>query len=290
MQHKIIDGKLISENILNNLKLEIISLKAKYQQEPGLAVILVGDDHASQVYVRNKKDACLKIGINSYEYKLPAKTTEGELISLIQKLNQNPVIHGILLQLPLPRHLSKYKLIALINPEKDVDGFHPENLGRLLIGLRALKSCTPYGICELIKAYQIPTEGKHAVIIGRSNIVGKPLAAMLIQKEFNTTVTICHSKTINLKEIASTADILIAAIGQPLFVKADFVKKGAVVIDVGMNRIYLEDGKTKLVGDVAFDEVAPKTSLITPVPGGVGKMTIAMLMKNTIEAFKQSLI
>lgn len=290
MLHKIIDGKLISENILNNLKLEIISLKAKYQQEPGLAVILVGDDPASQVYVRNKKDACLKIGINSYEYRLHSKTTEGELISLIQKLNQDPLIHGILLQLPLPKHLSEYKLISLINPEKDVDGFHPENLGRLLIGIRALKSCTPYGICELIKAYQIPTEGKYAVIIGRSNIVGKPLAAMLIQKEFNATVTICHSKTINLKEIASTADILIAAIGQPLFVKADFVKKGAVVIDVGMNRIYLEDGKTKLVGDVSFDEVAPKTSLITPVPGGVGKMTIAMLMKNTIEAFKQSLI
>ncbi|MFA5878570.1 MAG: bifunctional methylenetetrahydrofolate dehydrogenase/methenyltetrahydrofolate cyclohydrolase FolD [Candidatus Margulisiibacteriota bacterium] len=284
----IIDGKAVADKILDEIKTEIVILKEKYHKAPGLAVILVGDNPASQVYVRNKKEACAKLGINSYEYRLSAEANEEELISLIKKLNCDPLIHGILLQLPVPKKFSEYKLISLINPDKDVDGFHPENVGKLLLGLAAFKSCTPYGICELLKAYQIPTESKHVVIIGRSNIVGKPLAFLLMQKEFNATVTVCHSKTANLKEITKTADILVAAIGQPLFVKADFVKDGAVVVDVGMNRIQLEDGQAKLVGDVDFNEVSLKTSFITPVPGGVGKMTIAMLMKNTLDAFKKS--
>ncbi|MFC1617470.1 bifunctional methylenetetrahydrofolate dehydrogenase/methenyltetrahydrofolate cyclohydrolase FolD [Candidatus Margulisiibacteriota bacterium] len=293
MKNNLIDGKATRDKLLEDLTKEIAKLKKKYNKTPGLAVILVGSDPASQVYVSSKHKACEKIGMNSYEYKLSAETKEAELIDLIQKLNQDENVNGILLQLPLPSHLNEQKLLYLINPEKDVDGFHPVNVGKLLLGLDCFKSCTPAGIMELLEAYDVETEGKHVVIVGRSNIVGKPVAAMLVQKakNANATVTICHSRTKNIPELAKQADILIAAIGKPEFIKADFVKDGAVVIDVGINRV---EDKTRergyrLVGDVDFTNVAPKCQLITPVPGGVGPMTIASLMKNTVKAFLASL-
>ncbi len=286
MGFKLLDGKLLSEKIICELKSEVITLKNKLQRVPGLAVILVGNDPASEIYVNNKKKACAEIGINSFEYLLSEKVTTKEIKALIEKLNQDQKINGILLQLPLPAGLDEYELLSYINPQKDVDGFHPENIGKLLIGLDTFISCTPLGIIMLLQQYQIETEGKNVVVLGRSNIVGKPIAAILMQKEFNATVTVCHSKTNNLKEVTSRADILIVAIGKPKFVTADFVKQDAIVIDVGMNRIIVDDGKTKLVGDVDFETVKEKTSFITPVPGGVGKLTIAGLMKNTLAAFK----
>ncbi|MBT3261703.1 bifunctional methylenetetrahydrofolate dehydrogenase/methenyltetrahydrofolate cyclohydrolase FolD [bacterium] len=283
---KILNGKIVSDQILAALKKEIATKKQKNNQVPGLAVILVGEDPASTVYVRMKKKRCGEIGIQSFEYKLPADTKEQKIIDLIKKLNHDPEVHGILLQVPLPPGLNEEKLLSLIDPAKDVDGFHPINVGNLLLGRACFKSCTPYGVCKILEHYQIPTKGKHVVILGRSNIVGKPLAAMLIQKDMNATVTICHSQTQNLKDLTKQADILIAAIGKPLFVTSDMVKKNAIVIDVGINRVEDKNDPRgyKIVGDVDYDNVLPKASAITPVPGGVGAMTIAMLMTNTVRA------
>lgn len=293
IQHKIISGTTVSETLLNELKEEIDQLQKKTSRTPGLAVILVGDDPASQTYVNNKKKACAKIGIRSSEYHLAANTAQEELIHLIKTLNQQPDIHGILLQVPLPAHLDEQKLLALIDPTKDVDGFHPMNVGKLLLGLDTFKSCTPYGIMELLTRYQIEVEKKHVVIVGRSNIIGKPMAAMLIQKEkgANATVTICHSGTSDLAYFTRQADILIVGIGKPLFIKADHIREGVVILDVGTNRIADPSSEkgSRLVGDVDFDSVINKVSKITPVPGGIGPMTIAMLMKNTVKAFKKTL-
>ena len=275
---QILNGKEVSESIIASLTEKIKTMSV----QPGLAVILVGDNPASQVYVGSKKRTCEKMGMASFEYLLPASTTENELITVITTLNNDPKVHGILLQLPLPKGLDSDKMLGLISAKKDVDGFHPESVGKLLQGLPTFKSCTPFGVMEILKYYGISPEGKHVVIIGRSNIVGKPLAAMMITE--SATVTICHSKTKNLSDICKQADILCAAIGRPNFVTADMVKPGAVVIDVGINRI--EDPTTekgyKIVGDVDYAQVAPIASAITPVPGGIGPMTIAMLMANTV--------
>ena len=278
----IIDGKKVSSQIIENITTEVKALKLKTQKSPGLAVILVGDDPASAVYVRNKNKTCTKIGFQSFENILPSDTSELKLLNLIDELNNNQNINGILVQLPLPKHISSYKILEAIKPEKDVDGFHLTNVGRLVTGNAAFKPCTPAGIIQLLDYYDVDLEGKNAVVLGRSNIVGKPVAFLLLEK--NATVTICHSRTKDLSTITRQADILIAAIGKPNFVTTDMVKDGSVVIDVGINRV---DGK--LVGDVDYQLVSPKVSLITPVPGGVGPMTIAMLMANTLQSFKNSL-
>lgn len=276
---KIIDGKHISQEIKDELKQEVAVLKAS-GRECALAVIQVGNDPASSVYVRNKKKACEYIGIRSLSYELDENTSENELLALIDKLNADPSVHGILCQLPLPKHMDEDKVIKRISPEKDVDGFHPQNVGALVIGQQGFVSCTPAGIIQLLKRSNIQMEGKHCVVIGRSNIVGKPMALLMLRE--NATVTICHSRTRNLKELCKEADILIVAIGKPQFITADYVKEGAVVIDVGIHR----DENNKLCGDVKYDEVEPVASAITPVPGGVGPMTIAMLMHNCVEAMK----
>ena len=282
----IIDGKSVSESILSELTKAVSSLNGS----PGLAVILVGDNPASKAYIGMKKKACERLGIKSFEFLLPAESSEADLVQLIESLNDRDEVDGILLQMPLPKGFNEQKMLELIDPSKDVDGFHPINVGKLLIGLDAFKSCTPYGVFELMKRYDIDANGKHVVIIGRSNIVGKPMAAILVQNEVgaNATVTVCHSRTKDLASITKQADILIAAIGKPHFVTEDMVKDGAVVIDVGINRVddaSIEKGY-KLVGDVDFDAVKGKSSAITPVPGGVGPLTIAMLMTNTVTAFK----
>lgn len=277
--YRIIDGKAISAAVKEAVKSEVAQLKEK-AITTGLAVIIVGEDPASKVYVSNKKKACEALGMISREYALPENTTEDELISLIEKLNSDKEINGILCQLPLPKHINEKKVIDSIIPEKDVDAFHPQNVGKIMIGDYDFVPCTPAGIMEMLKYENIDVSGKRCVVIGRSNIVGKPMAMLLLHK--NGTVTVCHSKTENLKEICREADILVAAVGRANFVTADMVKEGAVVIDVGMNRV---DGK--LCGDVDFDSVKDKTSAITPVPGGVGPMTIAMLMKNTLTAAKK---
>ncbi len=243
---------------------------------PGLAVVLVGNDPASRIYVNNKKKACEEIGIRSFEYILPEKTTEEELIQLVETLNKDNSVHGILVQLPLPKHIDAENVLLRISPDKDVDSFHPFNMGRVMIGDYYFLPCTPAGIMELLIRSGINLVGKECVVVGRSNIVGKPIAMLLLHS--NATVTICHSKTRNLKEICRRADVLVVAVGKPKFINADYVKDGAVVIDVGINR--LEDGK--ICGDVDFDSVSEKASYITPVPGGVGPMTITMLLKNTI--------
>ncbi|PKK87806.1 MAG: bifunctional methylenetetrahydrofolate dehydrogenase/methenyltetrahydrofolate cyclohydrolase FolD [Candidatus Wallbacteria bacterium HGW-Wallbacteria-1] len=276
----IIDGNKIAKDIRLKLREETLSFKEKTGIVPGLAVILVGEDPASQVYVGRKGKACEEVGFLSREYKLPADTTEAELLTLIHDLNNDDFIHGILVQLPLPKHIATDKIIAAIDPHKDVDGFHPYNVGGLVTGSPLFIPCTPRGIMELIASTGIELSGKEAVVVGRSNIVGKPMALLLLAQ--NATVTMCHSKTRDLPMVASRADVLIAAIGKARMITADMVKEGAVVIDVGVNR--LDNGK--LAGDVAFDEVAAKASYITPVPGGVGPMTIAMLMKNTLDAAK----
>lgn len=276
---QIIDGKRISQELKDELKQEVAALKAA-GKECCLAVIQVGDDPASSVYVRNKKRACEYIGIKSLSYELPESTTEEELLALIGKLNEDSTVHGILCQLPLPAHIDEEKVLNTISPKKDVDGFHPQNVGALVVGQKGFVSCTPAGIIELLKRSNIEIAGKHCVVIGRSNIVGKPMALLMLRE--NATVTICHSRTANLKEICKEADILIVAIGKPQFVTADYVKEGAVVIDVGIHR----NADNKLCGDVAYDEVRDHTSAITPVPGGVGPMTIAMLMHNCVEAMK----
>lgn len=275
----IIDGKAVSKAVRERVKAEAAKLKEQ-GIVPGLAVIIVGDDSASQVYVRNKEKACEEVGFYSEKFALPASTTQEELNALVKELNERKDINGILCQLPLPSHLDDKEVINMINPIKDVDAFHPVNVGAIMIGDYNFLPCTPAGIMELIHSAGVEVSGKKAVVMGRSNIVGKPMAMLLLHE--NATVEITHSKTQNLKEITSSADILVAAIGKPKFVTADMVKEGAVVIDVGMDR----DENGKLCGDVDFESVAPKCSYITPVPGGVGPMTISMLMQNTLTAAK----
>ena len=274
----VIDGKAISREIRAELKRDALRLKAEKGIVPGLAVVLVGEDPASQVYVRHKENACAEAGFLSRTIRLPAATTQQVLLDLIQNLNHDGKIHGILVQLPLPGHISVDAVTEAINPRKDVDGFHPLNIGRLFSGNPWHQPCTPAGIIELLDRSAIGIEGKEAVILGRSNIVGKPLALMLLAR--HATVTVCHTRTRNLAEVTRRAELLFAAAGKPEMIRADMVRDGAVVIDVGINR--LADGR--LVGDVAFDEVAAKAAYITPVPGGVGVMTIAMLLKNTLQA------
>ncbi len=272
---KIISGKEVSAKVKNEVKEKALELKNK-GIEIGLAVVIVGDDPASRVYVNNKKKACEEVGFNSYEYALPAETTEEELLALVDKLNKDDKVNGILVQLPVPKHINETAVINAISPDKDVDAFHPVNVGKIMIGDYAFLPCTPAGVMELIDSTGVDIAGKSCVVIGRSNIVGKPMSMLLLHR--SGTVTICHSKTKNLKEICANADILVAAVGRPNFVTGDMVKEGAVVIDVGINR--LENGK--LCGDVNYEEAEKKAAFITPVPGGVGPMTIAMLMKNTL--------
>ena len=277
---KIIDGKKISQEIKDELKERVAALKEK-GVEVTLAVIQVGSNPASTVYVGNKKKACAYVGIKSLAYELPEETTEAELLELVGKLNKDDSVNGILVQLPLPKHIDEDKVIKTISPEKDVDGFHPESVGKLSIGQKGYVSCTPAGIIQLLKRSDIEIDGKECVIIGRSNIVGKPMAMLLLRE--NGTVTITHSHTKDLKEVTRRADILIVAIGRTKFVTADYIKEGAVVIDVGMDR----DENGKLCGDVDFADVEPKAGAITPVPGGVGPMTIAMLMHNCVSSVEE---
>ena len=276
---QIIDGKRISQEIKDELKEKVAALKDE-GKECCLAVVQVGNDPASSVYVRNKKRACEYIGMKSLSFELPEDTTEESLLELIDRLNADVSVHGILVQLPLPKQIDEDKIIKAISPKKDVDGFHPENVGNLVTGGQGFVSCTPAGIIELLKRSNIEIEGKNCVVIGRSNIVGKPMALLMLRE--NATVTIAHSRTKNLKELTKTADILIVAIGKPEYITADYVKNGAVVIDVGIHR----DENNKLCGDVKFDEVEPHCAAITPVPGGVGPMTIAMLMYNCVHAME----
>lgn len=276
---QLIDGKQISKQIKDELKEEVKNLAAA-GRHACLAVVQVGDDPASSVYVNNKKKACAYIGIESRSYELPDTTTEEELVALVEELNSDDGVNGILVQLPLPSHIDEDRIIRTISPDKDVDGFHPVSVGRLWIGEKGFLSCTPAGIIQLLKRSGITIEGKECVIVGRSNIVGKPMAALLLRE--NGTVTVTHSRTKNLKEVTRRADVLIVAIGKRQFITADYVKEGAVVIDVGMHR----DENNHLCGDVDFADVEPHTSAITPVPGGVGPMTIAMLMNNCVETIR----
>ena len=278
---EIISGKETAAKIRERLRAQIDQLRQKGYQ-PGLAVVIVGDDPASQVYVRNKEKACKEVGIAAQTFALPKETTQQELMALIDTLNARSDVHGILVQLPLPRHLDEHQVINAILPEKDVDAFHPVNVGKIMIGDFDYVPCTPAGVMALLEEAQIDVSGKRAVVIGRSNIVGKPQAMLLLHK--NATVTICHSKTQHLEEITRQADSIVVAIGKAHFLRGDMVKDGVVVIDVGMNR--LENGK--LAGDVDFDTVAPKASYITPVPGGVGPMTITMLLQNTVTACRRA--
>lgn len=274
---QIIDGKKISSEIKNELKEKVAALKAE-GKEITLAVIQVGNDPASSVYVGNKKKSCEFIGIRSLAYELPEETSEGELLALVEELNQRKDVHGILVQLPVPKHINEDKIIKAIAPAKDVDGFHPQSVGALSIGQPGFVSCTPAGIIQLLKRSGIEIDGKECVVVGRSNIVGKPMALLLLRE--NGTVTICHSHTKDLKEVCKRADILVAAIGKPKFFNHEYVKEGAVVIDVGIHR----NENNKLCGDVDYEDVFPHVSAITPVPGGVGPMTIAMLMYNCVQA------
>ena len=278
----LIDGKKVSGEIRNRLADEIQELKKKTGKTPGLATVLVGDDPASAVYVRNKNKICGELGFQSFEQKLSADTSEEKLLQLVGELNSNKDVHGILVQLPLPDQIDSEKILQAIDPKKDVDGFHPVNVGKLVVGNALLTPCTPTGIIALLDRYDIEISGKNAVIIGRSNIVGKPVSMLLLHR--NATITICHSRTQNLEEVTRSADILVAAVGRANFVTDEMVSEGTVVIDVGINRV---DGK--LTGDVDFQPVSKKASHITPVPGGVGPMTIALLMENTLKAFKESL-
>ncbi len=290
MTAKIIDGKAIAAEMQDEMKIEVESLKREYNLTPGLAVVLVGDNPASRVYVSMKKKACARLGIYSEEHKLPRETSEHDLLELIKKLNASEKINGILVQLPLPDHINEDKVLNTIDPLKDVDGFHPVNVGNLVIGKPSFLPCTPYGIQQLLLKSGIQIEGKHVVVVGRSNIVGKPVALILLQKaqDANATVTVCHSRSGNLSYYTRQADILIAAIGRAEMIKKDMVKQNAVVIDVGMNRVDDPSSERgyKLVGDVDFDQVKEIASAITPVPGGVGPMTITMLMHNTIKAVR----
>ncbi|NJL88818.1 MAG: bifunctional methylenetetrahydrofolate dehydrogenase/methenyltetrahydrofolate cyclohydrolase FolD [Coleofasciculaceae cyanobacterium SM2_1_6] len=278
----LMDGKAIAEKIYTETKIQVTELQAKFGCAPGLAVIMVGNNPASAAYVGNKEKACAKVGITSFRYNFPAEVTQGELSQLIHQLNQNELVDGILLQLPIPDHLDSGALLGEIAPEKDVDGLHAVNLGKLVRGEPGLRSCTPAGVMRLLQEYNLDPQGKQAVVIGRSILVGKPLALMLLAA--NATVAIAHSRTENLPELTRRADILVAAIGRPLMITAEMVKPGAVVIDVGMNRITTEQG-SRLVGDVDFPAVQEIASYITPVPGGVGQMTVAMLMVNTVKSY-----
>ncbi len=288
---KIIDGKKISAAILNDLRDEIMQLRGR-EMAPGLAVVLVGADPASQVYVKAKRKTCADIGVESFSHDLPENCTERRLLNLIHKLNEDPRVHGILVQMPLPKHINDKRVLEAISPDKDVDGFHPVNVGRLLNGEECFVSCTPAGCQALLMRSGYNPAGKHVVIVGRSNIVGKPLAALLVQKADggNATVTVCHSRTRNIGKYTREADILVAAMGVPEFIQPRMVREGAVVLDVGVNRIPDATRKsgTRLVGDVAFAGVAKKARAITPVPGGVGPMTIAMLMTNTVKAARRA--
>jgi methylenetetrahydrofolate dehydrogenase (NADP+)/methenyltetrahydrofolate cyclohydrolase len=289
MAAKILSGTEIAKEIRKDLKAEIEELKAKHGITPGLAVVLVGEDPASQVYVRSKVKTCEKLGVKSIEHRFEADYPESDLLALIDKMNKDDSIHGILVQLPLPKHINEEKVLLRIRPDKDVDGFHPTNVGKMLIGKPDFLPCTPHGCQQILMRSGIETEGKEVVVVGRSNIVGKPVAAILVQKAkgANATVTICHTRTKDMAAHTRRADILVVAAGKPKAVTGDMVKEGVVVIDVGVNRIgKTPEGKDKLCGDVDFDTVAPKAAAITPVPGGVGPMTITMLMMNTVRAAK----
>jgi methylenetetrahydrofolate dehydrogenase (NADP+)/methenyltetrahydrofolate cyclohydrolase len=281
----LIDGKALAKKYREEIAVKVLNYKDKYGIVPGLAVVLVGEDPASQIYVSNKEKMSLKVGMNSKQIRLPADTAEENVLNVVKELNEDDSIHGILVQLPLPKHIDTHKVLMTIKPEKDVDGFHPVNVGKLLAGLDPYAiPCTPLGIIKMLEEYNIDPKGKEAVIIGRSNIVGKPVSILLLEK--HATVTICHSRTKDINEVCHRADILVAALGREKFVKADWVKEGAVIIDVGMNR----DSETnKLCGDVDFEAVKEKVSYITPVPGGVGPMTIAMLLLNTLGLYEKSL-
>ena len=282
-----IDGKAIAAKVRADVAADVARMKAQHGFVPGLAVVLVGEDPASKVYVRNKAQQTLEVGMQSFEHKLAEDTTEAALLDLVARLNLDPAVHGILVQMPLPKHIDSVKVLDSIDPAKDVDGFHPVNVGKLSIGERALAPCTPVGSIILAKTVKHDLSGLDAVVVGRSNIVGKPMAQLLLRE--NCTVTIAHSRTKNLPDVVRRADLVVAAIGKPEFVKGDWIKPGAIVIDVGINRIVKPDGKGKLVGDVAFAEAAAVAGAITPVPGGVGPMTIACLLKNTVEAAQMQL-
>lgn len=287
VQAKIIDGKAIAKGVRAQVGELVGELKASRSVTPGLAVVLVGADPASEVYVKNKAKQTVAVGMESFEHRLEQSVAQEELLALIERLNDDRSVHGILVQLPLPSHIDEAKIISSIKPEKDVDGFHPINAGRLATGQKALVPCTPVGCVILAKEAQPDLTGLEAVVIGRSNIVGKPVAQLLLQE--NCTVVIAHSRTKNLSDVVRRADLVVAAAGQQEMVKGDWIKRGAIVIDVGIHRLDLDDGKTKLVGDVAFDEVAEFAGSITPVPGGVGPMTIACLLRNTLLACHRSL-
>ncbi|HXU27183.1 MAG TPA: tetrahydrofolate dehydrogenase/cyclohydrolase catalytic domain-containing protein [Bacteroidia bacterium] len=291
--YQLINGKEVSEKVLEQIKQEVIQLKQAGKKTPHLAAVLVGNDPASMAYVNSKIKACEKVGVTSTLVKFETDITEQTLLNKIEELNNDVDVDGYIVQLPLPKHIAEQKIIEAIKPSKDVDGFHPVNVGKLVLNLPTYISATPYGIIQLLEYYKIPTQGKHCVVIGRSNIVGTPMSILMSKNtQFaNCTVTLCHSKTENLKQYTLAADIVIAAIGKPNYVTADMVKQGATVIDVGINRIPSTETKSgfKLVGDVLFDEVAPKCAYITPVPGGVGLMTIASLLKNTLLAAKKEI-
>lgn len=294
MHHKtmqamtIIDGKEVSAALKKEIAAEVENIKAQGGKIPYLVAVLVGDDGASQTYVGHKEKMCAEVGFRSTVLRLPAETTEKELLKEVERLNNDDEVDGFIVQLPLPKHIDEQKVIEAVDPRKDVDGFHPENAGRMMTGLPAFLPATPDGILALLRYYKIETAGKHCVVIGRSNIVGRPMANLLSQKGWDCTVTMCHSRTKDLKAVVASGDIIIAALGKAEFVTADMVKPGAVVIDVGITRVPSDKTKSgwKLLGDVKFDEVAPKCSYITPVPGGVGPMTIISLMQNTLKAGK----
>lgn len=289
---ELIDGKKISSQIKQELADEVAKLKAEGKKVPHLVAVLVGNDPASETYVASKVKACQEVGFKSTELRYEADITEAQVLQVVDKLNNDPDVDGFIVQLPLPKHISEEKVLLAINPDKDVDGFHPTNVGKMVTGLPAFLPATPAGIVELLKRYHIDTQGKHCVVVGRSNIVGTPMAVLMSRKEkyANCTVTICHSRTQHIEEYTRQADILIVAIGQPLFIKADMVKKGAVVIDVGIHRVSSDKTKSgfRLVGDVDFDAVAHECAYITPVPGGVGPMTIVSLLQNTLQARLQN--
>lgn len=286
MTAQILDGKALAQKRQQELQLEIQRLLPQKGRPPGLAVLMVGDDPASAVYVRNKEKACERIGMRSFGRHFPSETSQETLESAIHELNQDPNVDGILVQLPLPAHLDSVKALLAIDPDKDADGLHPVNLGRLVRGEPGLRSCTPAGVMQLLAEYHLEIAGKRAVVIGRSILVGKPLALMLLEK--NATVTIAHSRTQDLAAVTREADILVGAIGQPEFITAEMVKPGAIVVDVGINRVEVPGAKAKLVGDVKFEEVAAIASYITPVPGGIGPMTVSLLLENTVTAYRQA--
>lgn len=283
---KILDGKALAQKIQENLKAQIQAQQEAFGRTPGLAVLMVGDNPASAAYVRNKEKACTQVGIASFGRHFPEDTSQSELTSVIQELNEDPRVDGILVQLPLPKHLDAVALLHEIDPDKDADGLHPTNLGKLVRGENGLRSCTPAGVMELLKEYHLPIQGKHAVVVGRSILVGKPLALMLLEE--NATVTVAHSRSADLASITRQADLLLPAVGKPNLITKEMVKPGAVVIDVGINRVVDQfSPKGRLVGDVAFAEVAEVAEYITPVPGGVGPMTVAMLLHNTVLSYQK---